>query len=119
VIPSLILGKERSVLVQYTVVLALTLLAFFMKDILFLVSGFNLNTLLNASTLLKDPILAAIYLAVPYVFMVGLDAYSRRTKKKSILKAAIEKPSPSKEGTPKPISGDVVLKKASKDPPQQ
>jgi hypothetical protein len=112
VIPSVILGRERSVLVQYIVVLVLTLLAFSIKDILLVVSGINLDMLLNAATLLNNPILACVYLAVPYIVMVGLDAHSRRTKKKSLLKAAIEKQAPpatsSAEKAEAPEIGDVV-----------
>ena len=81
VIPSVILGKERSVLIQYLVVLLLTLLAFYMADILLLVAGININHLLSAATFLTNPILAALYLAVPYIFMIGLDIRSKRARK--------------------------------------
>jgi hypothetical protein len=78
VIPSAILGKERSVIIQYTVVLILTLLAFYMADILQVAAGIQVKDLLNASTLLTNPIIAAFYLAVPYLFMIGLDIRVRR-----------------------------------------
>ena len=63
VIPSAILGKHRGVLVQYIVVLILTLLAFFMADILQIVGGIQINDLLAASNILTNPILAVVYLA--------------------------------------------------------
>ncbi len=78
VIPSAILGKHRGVLVQYIVVLILTLLAFFMADVLQIVGGIQINDLLSASNILTNPILAIVYLAVPYIFMVVLDFRSRR-----------------------------------------
>jgi hypothetical protein len=81
VIPSVILGKERGVLVQYLVVLLLTLLAFYMADILLIVGGIRINDLLNAATVLTNPLLAAVYLAVPYIFMIGLDFRSRRANR--------------------------------------
>ncbi|MCL4430192.1 MAG: hypothetical protein M1167_05515 [Chloroflexi bacterium] len=82
VIPQVILGKERSVLIQYVVVLILTLLAFYMADILQVVGGIQINDLLNAATFLTNPILAAFYLSVPYLFMIGLDIRSRSQRKK-------------------------------------
>ena len=78
VIPSVLLGKERSVLIQYTVVLILTLLAFYMADILQIAAGIQIKDILNASTFLTNPITAAFYLAVPYLFMLGLDFRYRR-----------------------------------------
>ncbi len=78
VIPQALLGKERSVIIQYVVVLILTLLAFYMADILQVAAGIQVKDLLNASTLLTNPILATFYLAVPYLFMIGLDIRVRR-----------------------------------------
>jgi hypothetical protein len=78
VIPSVILGKERSVLIQYTVVLILTLLAFYMADILRITAGIQISNLLNAAIFFTNPILAIIYLVAPYIFMIGLDIRFRR-----------------------------------------
>jgi hypothetical protein len=78
VIPSLILGKQRSILAQYIVVLTLTLIAFFMADILQALAGISINTLYKASEWLTNPLIAVIYLAIPYLFMIGLDVFSRR-----------------------------------------
>jgi hypothetical protein len=89
VIPSLLLGKERSVLIQYSVVLILTLLAVFIKDIIGSITGFQIQSLLSAASFLTNPILAVVYLLVPYLFMVGLDIRLRR-KKVNAKKLAIE-----------------------------
>ncbi len=78
VIPSVILGKERGVLAQYIVVLALTLIAFYMADILQAFVGIQISDILNTAALLTNPILAVFYLSVPYLFMIGLDTRSRR-----------------------------------------
>ena len=80
VIPSVILGKERSILIQYIVVLILTLVAFFMADILQAVAGIQVKQIFEASTFLKNPILAGVYLAIPYLFMIGLDIHSRKRR---------------------------------------
>ena len=78
VIPSVILGKERSVLIQYLVVLILTLLAFFMADMLQIIVGIQIADMLNAAKFLTNPLLAVLYLAVPYFFMIGLDIRARK-----------------------------------------
>jgi hypothetical protein len=81
VIPSAILGKERGVLIQYLVVLALTLLAFYMADLLQIAGAIQINDLFSTATFLKNPILAGFYLAVPYLLMIGLDVHSRRKQR--------------------------------------
>jgi hypothetical protein len=81
VIPSVILGKERSILIQYAVVLALTLIAFFMADILQVVAGIQVTQIFEAANLFKNPIIAGAYLAVPYLFMIGFDIRSRKAQK--------------------------------------
>jgi len=81
VIPSVILGKERSILIQYAVVLTLTLIAFFMADILQAVAGIQVKQIFETTSFLKNPILAGVYLAIPYLFMIGLDIRSRKALK--------------------------------------
>ena len=86
VIPSLLLGKERGVLVQFFVCLTLTFLAFVLLDILELYAGTSLAQLLSFAFVFSNPILATLYLALPYIVMIGLDVRSRRwnkAKKKS------------------------------------
>jgi hypothetical protein len=77
VIPAAIVGKERGVLAQYLVVLTLSLIAFFMPDILFAALGFKLDDIVSSATLLQNPFVAALYLSVPYLFMIGLDYRGR------------------------------------------
>lgn len=94
VIPSKILGKERSVLIQYIVVLILSLIAFFMPEILFSVANIQIDQSFGASQFLQNPIIAGIYLAVPYLFMLGLDIHAKRvacTKKEEKLIADVNK----------------------------
>ena len=81
VIPSVILGKERRVITQYLVVLTLSLIALFMPEILLAITGININAVLNMAIFLENPGIAGIYLAVPYLFMLGLDIRSRRIAK--------------------------------------
>ena len=81
VIPSLLLGKERGVLVQFFVCLTLTFLAFALLDVLQNYAGTSLAQLLSFSFLFNNPILAGLYLALPYIVMIGLDVRSRRKNK--------------------------------------
>ena len=81
VIPSLLLGKERGVLVQFFVCLTLTFLAFVLLDVLELYAGTSLAQLLSFAFVFSNPILATLYLALPYIVMIGLDVRSRRRKK--------------------------------------
>jgi len=77
VIPSLILGKERGVLVQFGVCLTLTFFAFVIQDSL---AGFNgaLDQILGIAPLFQNPLLAATYLSLPYFLMIGFDIRSKR-----------------------------------------
>jgi hypothetical protein len=81
VIPSILLGKERSVLVQFFVCLTLTFLAFAVVDVMEIYAGASLAQLLNFAFVFSNPILAALYLSLPYVVMIGLDVKSRRRNK--------------------------------------
>jgi hypothetical protein len=78
VIPSVILGKQRGTLVQYAVVLTLTLIAFFMGDILQTIAGIRIEQIFEAVAFLKNPIVAGFYLSAPFLFMIVLDIRSRR-----------------------------------------
>ncbi|TFH22232.1 hypothetical protein E4G67_04650 [Candidatus Bathyarchaeota archaeon] len=80
VIPSAILGKQRSTIIQYAVVLTLTLIAFFMSDILQAVAGIRIEQILGAATLLNNPIVAGFYLSVPFLLMISLDIHSKKNR---------------------------------------
>lgn len=82
VIPSIILGKGRSVLLQFFLCLTLTLVATSVEDILILMIGNSPIIQMKAlSALFQNPILAGIYLSVPYVLMLYLDIHARRKGK--------------------------------------
>lgn len=81
VIPSVILGKQRSVIVQYAVVLTLSLIALFMPDILLGLTGFDVRSVADYAVFLQNPVIAGLYLAIPYLFMLGLDLRSRNSIK--------------------------------------
>ncbi len=82
VIPSKILGKERSVLVQFVVCLSLTLSAFLLLDILKSSFGTVIDQLFSFAYLLDNPILAVLYLTIPYVLMFSLDLKTRNSNKR-------------------------------------
>jgi hypothetical protein len=82
VIPSVILGKGRSVLVQFFLCLTLVLVAMLVEDALTLMMGrqpiYQLGSLLMW---LQNPILAGAYLSVPYLSMFYLDIRSKKKNK--------------------------------------
>jgi hypothetical protein len=82
VIPTVILGKERSVLVQFFVCLTLTFLAFIAFDILQVYESGPINYLLSLTVLLNNPFLAIAYLSMPYVLMLIIDLNARKRRKK-------------------------------------
>jgi len=81
-IPSFILGKEKGVLAQFLVCLAVTFLAFVVQDILITYSGGPVDQLFNLAVLFHNPVLAIGYLLIPYVLMAILDFRSRKKRKK-------------------------------------
>lgn len=86
-IPSLLLGKDRGVLVQFFVCLTLTFLAFIIVDLMEIYAGTSLAQLLSFAFIFTNPILATFYLALPYIVMIGLDLRSKRinnAKKKPV-----------------------------------
>ena len=81
VIPSLLLGKERGVLAQFSVCLTLTFLAFVVQDVLIGVSSEALDQILGLAPLFQNPVLATSYLALPYLMMLGFDIRGKRKQK--------------------------------------
>ena len=81
VIPSLILGSERGVLVQFFVCLTLTFLAFILKDAINAYSGVSfmqsIGILQGAFTHLFTSLL---YLSAPIILMLFIDLRNRRLK---------------------------------------
>jgi len=82
VIPSLLLGKKRSVLVQFFVCLTLALLAFVIQDYASAYLSGQSQILRGVAFLLSNPFLAVVYLSVPYLFMVTIDIRARTKAKK-------------------------------------
>jgi len=89
VIPSAILGKQRSTLIQYAVVLTLTLIAFFMADILQTIVGIRIDQVLGAATLFENPVVAGFYLSAPFLFMISLDIHSKKKQTQEVAKKEI------------------------------
>jgi hypothetical protein len=81
VIPSLLLGKKRSVLTQYVVCLSLAVLALSIQGLLLTFVDFDIAQLFSVAALLSNPILAVIYLAIPYLVMLALDLKSNAQSK--------------------------------------
>ncbi|MCK4223292.1 hypothetical protein KAX01_03255 [Candidatus Bathyarchaeota archaeon] len=82
VIPSILLGKSRSVLLQFFLCLTLTLVATSVEGMLMFMMGNSPVIQVEAlSPLFQNPILAGIYLSVPYILMLYLDIHSRRSGK--------------------------------------
>jgi hypothetical protein len=77
VIPSALLGKERGILIQYFVVLILSLIAFFIPDLLFAAFGIEVEEIVASSVIFENVAVAVLYLCVPYLFMAGLDLRGR------------------------------------------
>jgi hypothetical protein len=85
IIPSLILGKERSVLIQFFVCLLLTLTGLVLLDAL---KGYGFD-LSDPKVLFSNPFtqlftnatFAVFYLSLPYIVMITLDITSRRKRK--------------------------------------
>ncbi len=83
VIPIVILGKERSVLLQFFLCLTVTLVAVSIEGIFTILTGQNPAGQMQAlSTWFQNPLIAGFYLSVPYLFMFYLDLRSRKEWRK-------------------------------------
>ena len=82
VIPALILGKERGVLVQFGVCLTLTFMAFVVQDALAVFGSGALDQISGLDPLFQNPLLAATYLSLPYLLMLGFDIRGKRKQQK-------------------------------------
>jgi len=82
VIPSLILGKGRGVLVQFGVCLTLAFLAFVVQDVVTDQTSGALNQILGVAQLFQNPLLASAYLSIPYLLMLGFDIRGKRKVQK-------------------------------------
>ena len=80
-IPGAILGKERGVLVQFFLCLALTFLSIIMVDVLATYANLSMAQFAGLSLFFNNLVLASLYLAIPYILLIGLDIQSRHDAK--------------------------------------
>jgi hypothetical protein len=74
IIPSVILGKERSVLIQFLAILTLTFMAIVIRDILTVAHNYEtIDQVFTLAELFKNPLLAMMYLSMPFLLMLMLD----------------------------------------------
>lgn len=83
ILPSIILGKGRSVLLQFFLCLTLTFVAVSVEDILtFMIGADPTSQIQGLSVFFQYAPVAGLYLSVPYLFMLYLDIRSRKKSKK-------------------------------------
>ena len=80
-IPSVLLGKKRGVLIQFGVCLTLAVLANIIQGAVADASSGPLDQILGLAPLFGNPLLAGVYMSLPYALMVWFDI---RGKRKSI-----------------------------------
>lgn len=80
-IPSILLGKERSVTVHFIFCLTFTFISAWIRDfVLGLKSEVPFNPVLSASSLFYNLPVAVLYLCTPYIAMFLLDFYANRLR---------------------------------------
>jgi len=78
VIPSVLLKKKDSVLMQFLACLAIALIPIWMKENLHLYTDSQLVAqIFSLSSLFKDPLFAASFLLLPYILMLSHDIHLR------------------------------------------
>ncbi len=78
VIPAIILGKGRSVLLQFFLCLTITLVAVSIEGVLTVMMGAEPTTQMQAlSPWFQNPAIAGLYLSMPYILMLYIDLRSR------------------------------------------
>jgi len=81
-IPGVLLGKKRGVLVQFFCTLMLSLIALSFADFLGLFFGVEaVEQVLSYAVVLTNPVVAVLYLSLPYLLMIGVDLYGRKKDK--------------------------------------
>ncbi len=92
VIPTVILGKNRGVLIQFLVVLTLTFISFIIQEgVLATFEGKTVAQILNIAATFTNPVFALGYLSAPYILMLALDLHSRKTRSKKLASYKIYK----------------------------
>jgi hypothetical protein len=83
VIPSKVLGEERSVLALFFFCLTLSIVPIWIKDTLPLVTENPIaNQVLSLAGLFEFPLFAALFLALPYLLMLWIDLRARRESRR-------------------------------------
>jgi len=90
VIPSLLLGKKRGVLVQFGVCLTLAFLANEVQYAVTDLGNGTLDQIFGLAPLFQNPLLAATYLSLPYLLMLGFDIRGKRKKEKWVKVEKVE-----------------------------
>ena len=84
VIPSLILGKNNGVLIQFIVVLILSLIPILIQDsIITIFGGKTIDQILDVTFLFTNPAVAFGYLFLPYLIMIIIDVRKRLQSQQS------------------------------------
>ena len=83
VIPSIIIGKGRSILLQFFLCLTVAFVAVSAEDVLMFIMGANpASQIQSFSFWFQNPLIAGIYLCAPYILMLYLDIRSRKKARK-------------------------------------
>ena len=75
VFPTLILGKERGMFIQFLVVLAVTVPVFIVQDALLMYTGIKVERIFSLAVFLDNPLDAASFLFLPYVMIFLIDVF--------------------------------------------
>jgi len=100
VIPSILLRKKGSVIIQFLACLLLALVPIWVKDNLALVAESRIvDQILGLADFFNNPICAGLFLMAPYLFMFSLDLYPRKADRKN---AETGRENPIPENSPEP-----------------
>ncbi|MGQ9566242.1 MAG: hypothetical protein ACUVT5_06845 [Candidatus Bathyarchaeales archaeon] len=90
-IPGVLIGKKRGVLIQFFCTLVLSLMALSFADFLGLMFGSQaVEHMLSYATLLNNPWIAGVYLSLPYILMLTVDLYNKKKQTKEEIIVSME-----------------------------
>jgi hypothetical protein len=82
-IPGVLIGKKRGVLVQFFCTLVLSLMALSFADFLGLIFvSQTVEQVLSYAVMLTNPWIAGFYLSLPYILMLTVDLYNKKKQTK-------------------------------------
>lgn len=73
ILPSVILGKQRGVFIQFIVILCITFTSAYIEDIVGEVTLFNIEKLYDLARIFGNPFFASFYLLMPFILMIIID----------------------------------------------